>query len=81
VTGLETIRVPRPGDGIAGADLKERAGLTDEDLLRQRHGRGVSLETGLDVEDAAWRTAAASPDRREGIAAFAEKRKPVWPGR
>jgi enoyl-CoA hydratase/carnithine racemase len=46
-----------------------------------RHGWGVSLETGLDVEDAAWRTAAASPDRREGIAAFAEKRKPVWPGR
>jgi enoyl-CoA hydratase/carnithine racemase len=46
-----------------------------------RHGWGVSLEAGLDVEDAAWRTAAASPDRREGIAAFAEKRKPVWPGR
>jgi enoyl-CoA hydratase/carnithine racemase len=44
-----------------------------------RHGGGTSLETGLDVEDAAWRTAAASADRREGIAAFADKRPPVWP--
>jgi enoyl-CoA hydratase/carnithine racemase len=44
-----------------------------------RHGGGTSLETGLDVEDAAWRSAAASADRREGIAAFAEKRRPVWP--
>lgn len=46
-----------------------------------RHGDGTSLETGLDVEDAAWRTAATSADRREGIAAFAEKRRPVWPQR
>ena len=45
-----------------------------------RHGWGVSLESGLDIEDAAWRTAALSADRREGIAAFAEKRAPAWPG-
>jgi enoyl-CoA hydratase/carnithine racemase len=45
-----------------------------------RHGWGVSLEVALDVEDAAWRTAALSADRREGIAAFAEKRAPRWPG-
>jgi enoyl-CoA hydratase/carnithine racemase len=44
-----------------------------------RLGSGVSLQTGLEVEDAAWRTAALSADRREGIAAFAEKRTPVWP--
>jgi enoyl-CoA hydratase/carnithine racemase len=44
-----------------------------------RNGAGLSLAAALDVEDAAWRTAAASPDRREGIAAFAEKRRPVWP--
>jgi enoyl-CoA hydratase/carnithine racemase len=44
-----------------------------------RDGAGLSLAAALDVEDAAWRTAAGSADRREGIAAFAEKRRPVWP--
>jgi enoyl-CoA hydratase/carnithine racemase len=45
-----------------------------------RHGWGAALESALDVEDAAWRTAASSADRREGIAAFVEKRTPDWPG-
>ncbi len=44
-----------------------------------RNGAGLSLAAALDVEDAAWRTAASSADRREGIAAFAEKRRPAWP--
>ncbi|HET9894301.1 MAG TPA: enoyl-CoA hydratase-related protein [Streptosporangiaceae bacterium] len=44
-----------------------------------RNGAGLGLAVALDVEDAAWRTAATSADRREGIAAFAEKRRPVWP--
>jgi enoyl-CoA hydratase/carnithine racemase len=44
-----------------------------------RHGWGVGLDAALDIEDAAWRTAALSADRREGIAAFAEKRPPLWP--
>lgn len=44
-----------------------------------RLGAGVALEAGLDLEDNAWRTAAFSADRREGIAAFAEKRTPNWP--
>jgi enoyl-CoA hydratase/carnithine racemase len=44
-----------------------------------RLGAGVSLEAGLDLEDNAWRTVAFSADRREGIAAFNEKRKPDWP--
>ncbi len=44
-----------------------------------RNGIGLRLGAALDVEDAAWRTAALSADRREGIAAFAGKRKPVWP--
>ncbi|NVI89195.1 enoyl-CoA hydratase/isomerase family protein [Actinomadura sp. BRA 177] len=43
-----------------------------------RQGAGVSLDAGLDLEENAWRTAAMSPDRREGIAAFTEKRKPNW---
>jgi enoyl-CoA hydratase/carnithine racemase len=45
-----------------------------------RNGWGVPLDPALDIEDAAWRTAALSADRREGIAAFAEKRAPHWPG-
>ena len=44
-----------------------------------RNGAGLGLAAALDVEDAAWRTAAGSADRREGIAAFAEKRRPAWP--
>ncbi|TDD67590.1 enoyl-CoA hydratase [Actinomadura rubrisoli] len=44
-----------------------------------RLGAGVGLEAGLDLEENAWRTVAFSADRREGIAAFNEKRKPSWP--
>jgi enoyl-CoA hydratase/carnithine racemase len=44
-----------------------------------RSGADLPLAAALEVEDAAWRTAAASADRREGIAAFAEKRRPLWP--
>ncbi len=39
-----------------------------------RNGADLPLAAALDVEDAAWRTAAGSADRREGIAAFAGKR-------
>lgn len=45
-----------------------------------RHGWGLDYAAAMDVEDAAWRTAAFSPDRVEGIAAFTAKRRPVWPG-
>jgi enoyl-CoA hydratase/carnithine racemase len=45
-----------------------------------RRGWGMATETGLEIEDAAWRAAAFSADRREGIAAFNEKRPPHWPG-
>jgi enoyl-CoA hydratase/carnithine racemase len=44
-----------------------------------RVGIELPLTAGLDVEDAAWRATAFSPDRVEGIRAFAEKRKPQWP--
>jgi len=45
-----------------------------------RLGGGVDLAAGLEIEDNAWRTVAFSADRQEGIAAFNEKRAPVWPG-
>jgi enoyl-CoA hydratase/carnithine racemase len=44
-----------------------------------RSGADLPLAAALEVEDAAWRMAAGSADRREGIAAFAEKRRPAWP--
>jgi enoyl-CoA hydratase/carnithine racemase len=45
-----------------------------------RLGGGADLAAGLEIEDAAWRAAAFSADRREGIAAFVAKRAPSWPG-
>src|SRR6266566_1084410 len=63
------------GRMAAGSPVAVRAAKT---ALRQ--GAGVGLAAALEVEDAAWRTAALSADRREGIAAFNEKRKPKWPG-
>ncbi|MEU9332280.1 enoyl-CoA hydratase-related protein [Streptomyces sp. NPDC048290] len=45
-----------------------------------RVGYGLDLRSGLEVEDAAWRTVAVSGDRAEGVAAFVEKRRAVWPG-
>ncbi|HET7399739.1 MAG TPA: enoyl-CoA hydratase-related protein [Intrasporangium sp.] len=46
-----------------------------------RLGSGVDLAAGLEIEDACWRATAFSGDRREGVAAFNEKRRPEWPGR
>jgi enoyl-CoA hydratase/carnithine racemase len=46
-----------------------------------RLGGDVDLATGLEVEDGCWRSTAFSGDRAEGVAAFAEKRLPEWPGR
>jgi enoyl-CoA hydratase/carnithine racemase len=44
-----------------------------------RVGLADGLDAGLAAEDHAWRTAIAHPQRAEGVAAFVEKRPPVWP--
>jgi enoyl-CoA hydratase/carnithine racemase len=44
-----------------------------------RHGAGLDLAAALDVEDECWRATAFSADRREGVAAFNDKRRPEWP--
>ncbi|HEX2158728.1 MAG TPA: enoyl-CoA hydratase-related protein [Actinomycetes bacterium] len=43
-------------------------------------GGDLPLEAAMEVEDQAWRRAVLSDDRREGIAAWTEKREPDWPG-
>ncbi|WP_088290639.1 enoyl-CoA hydratase-related protein [Kineosporia sp. A_224] len=45
-----------------------------------RLGFDTDLASGLEIEDGAWRATAFSADRAEGVAAFNEKRRPVWPG-
>jgi enoyl-CoA hydratase/carnithine racemase len=45
-----------------------------------RLGTGVNLAAALEIEDGAWRAAAFSADRAEGVRAFTEKRAPRWPG-
>ena len=84
--GLVDRRVPAGQADRAALDLAGQIAANSPVAVRAakraiRHGWGVSLEAGLDIEDAAWRTAALSADRREGIAAFVEKRKPAWKGR
>jgi enoyl-CoA hydratase/carnithine racemase len=44
-----------------------------------RRGLDVDLAAGLDIEDAAWRATVFSDDRREGVRAFVERRRPNWP--
>jgi enoyl-CoA hydratase/carnithine racemase len=46
-----------------------------------RAGLDLPLDDALDAEDAAWRAAAQSTDRVEGITAFVEKRLPRWQAR
>lgn len=43
-----------------------------------REGADTDLADALACEDAHWRVVAQSKDRREGILAFNEKRRPIW---
>lgn len=83
--GLIDRRVPagQAGEvaaGLAGVIAENSPVAVRAAKRALRDGWGLSLGPALDVEENAWRTAAASADRREGIAAFAEKRAPNWPG-
>jgi enoyl-CoA hydratase/carnithine racemase len=82
--GLADRRVPDGHATAAALELAEQLAANSPVAVRAakqalRHGWAVGLEAALDIEDAAWRTAAFSADRREGITAFAEKRPPTWP--
>ncbi len=83
--GLADRLVPAGRAGQQALELAQRIAANSGVAVRAakqaiRHGEGTGLAAALDVEDAAWRVAAMSGDRREGIAAFNEKRAPAWPG-
>ncbi len=54
--------------------LREAKRVIDE-------GFGMALEDAIELENDAWQVVIASEDRREGIAAFNEKREPRWSNR
>jgi methylglutaconyl-CoA hydratase len=60
----------------AGAPIAQRAAL-----LAVRAALTLPLEQGMAVESEAYEACLASADRREALAAFAEKRKPVFQGK
>lgn len=83
--GLADRLVPAGTDGKAARELAGQIAANSPVGLRNakramRRGLDADLETGLEVEDAGWRATAFSGDRREGVAAFNEKRSPDWPG-
>ncbi len=83
--GLADRLVPAGRAGQQALELAQQIAANSPVAVRAakqaiRHGEGIGLAAALDVEDAAWRVAAMSEDRREGIAAFNEKRAPGWPG-
>jgi len=90
VTGAEAMRlgladrlVPRGEARSSALELARAIAANSPTAVRAarralRLGAGRDLDAALDLEDAAWREAALSPDRAEGIAAFVEKRSPRW---
>lgn len=83
--GLADRLVPAGKAAQHALDLAEQIAVNSPVGVRAakraiRQGGGIGLAAAMEVEDAAWRAAALSADRREGIAAFNEKRAPHWPG-
>jgi len=83
--GLVDRLVPAGSARVAATELAQAIAANSPVATRAakralRAGWGLDYAAAMDVEDAAWRTAAFSADRKEGIAAFNDKRKPNWPG-
>lgn len=83
--GLVDRVVPAGQARAAALDLAEQIAGNSPVGLRAakralRRGFDVDLESGLVIENAAWEQVAFSADRREGIAAFNERRAPRWGG-
>jgi enoyl-CoA hydratase/carnithine racemase len=82
--GLADRGVPAGSARTAARQLAEAIAAHSPVSLRAakravREGFDADLAAGLGLEDQAWREAAFSTDRREGIAAFNDRRAPRWP--
>jgi enoyl-CoA hydratase/carnithine racemase len=82
--GLADRVVPRPELPVAASALAAEIAGNSPVAVRLAKwavdlGADLALEAGMDVEDQAWRRAILSDDRREGVAAWAERRPPRWP--
>jgi enoyl-CoA hydratase/carnithine racemase len=81
--GLVDRVVPRDGLAEAAGALAAEIGEASPAAVRlakwaMEVGGDLSLEAGIEVEDQAWRRAVLGDERREGIAAWNERRPPEW---
>jgi enoyl-CoA hydratase/carnithine racemase len=81
--GLVSRVVPQPELQTAARGLAEELCKSSPTALREAKraidaGFGLPLEEGIEVEHDAWSVVIETQDRREGIAAFNEKREPKW---
>jgi enoyl-CoA hydratase/carnithine racemase len=81
--GLVDRLVDRGADGAVAREIAESIARNSPVAVRNarnaiRRALDVDLQAGLDIEDAAWRAAVFSDDRREGVRAFVERRPPNW---
>ncbi len=84
--GLVNRVVPRgellaAAEGLAGEILRNSPFAVRQAKWAMDRGVDVALEEGLEREHEAYMRAIASEDRREGIAAFNERRSPQFSGR
>jgi enoyl-CoA hydratase/carnithine racemase len=82
--GLVDRLVPTGRDLEAATELAEQIAANSPVAVSNarnaiRRGLDVDLAAGLDIEDSAWRATVFSDDRREGVRAFMERRRPDWP--
>jgi enoyl-CoA hydratase/carnithine racemase len=82
--GLVDRLVGEGDDGDVAREIAGRIAANSPVAVRNardavRRGFDVDLGAGLEIEDAAWRAAVFSDDRREGVRAFVERRPPNWP--
>ncbi len=92
ITAAEAVRIGLANKVFPGTTLKEEVVATAREIASRgkvalraakqalNHGANTDLNTGCHIEADAFALTLASPDAREGTAAFLEKRKAVFTG-